>query len=127
MFTIPYEEYTSIYHGKLSEEDFDNVITKAVVQVDDVCYNRVLELSKEDLNNATYLRLVLTICEVVDIITAKTTEEDPSGNSSISSESVGSWKTVYNNKSITSMSMKEAITTVASKYLDGTPLRCAWV
>lgn len=125
MYTLTYDYYKQNYGGILLDEDtFTPIMTKAVILVDNIVFNRLSTLDKSKICEFLLTRINFCICEVCDKI-SKYTQDGAITDGVKSSETVGNWSVSFSTDSLPS-SVLSSIKKTVDSYLGGSYLTCAW-
>lgn len=122
MLTVPYSYYHTVYGGKLSEEEFNSLLTGVVVDVNYYTNNALLPLRVQDASTYLLNAYRRCCCVLVD----QTSSYEANGGVVVASRSAGKVSESYLASSLPK-SAEAATLSVIEKYLGQFNLCCRWV
>lgn len=120
MITVTYEYYKEEYKGSLSEQQFNKLLKKAFIHIDNCTADRASKVTDND-NELLVDRLRMCVCAMIDKISANTDENGVEREYVKASESVGPWSVSFATGN-SSGSLAEQYKGVCELYLGNTEL-----
>lgn len=120
--TVTYDEYITIYQGKATEEEFNKLLPRVELLIDDQTNGRYKKLPTESEYRT---RAIMCVGESLDFYIAYATDISPVAGVK-QSESVGPWSVTYAEGSVP-QSVAQGLARIVMTWFGSTYLCSNWV